>query len=34
MIREATEEDLQALLELYLHLHETKVPSMDGLYAS
>ena len=26
MIREANENDLQALLELYLHLHETEVP--------
>ncbi len=26
MIREANENDLQAILELYLHLHETSVP--------
>lgn len=26
MIREANENDLQAVLELYLHLHETSIP--------
>ena len=26
MIREARHEDLQQILELYLHLHETAVP--------
>ena len=29
MVREATFEDLDALLELYLHLHETDVPERD-----
>ena len=30
MIREAQESDLLALLELYLHLHETRVPEESG----
>lgn len=30
MIREAREEDLDALLELYLDLHERSVPDHDG----
>ena len=30
MIREAVESDLQGLLELYLHLHETGVPEDSG----
>ena len=29
MIREADEKDLNGLLELYLHLHETSVPEID-----
>ena len=29
MIREADEKDLNGLLELYLHLHETSVPDTD-----
>lgn len=29
MIREANREDLNAVLELYLHLHETEVPKPD-----
>ena len=28
MVREAKKEDLHALLELYLHLHEDSVPEM------
>lgn len=30
MIREAAEKDLSALLTLYLHLHETRVPQIDA----
>lgn len=30
MIREAREGDLPALLALYLHLHEDRVPDIDG----
>lgn len=30
MIREAAENDLPALLTLYLHLHETRVPQIDA----
>lgn len=29
MIREATEKDLDGLLELYLHLHEISIPKKD-----
>ena len=29
MVREATREDLDGLLELYLHLHEKKIPEKD-----
>ena len=29
MVREVTERDLQSLLELYLHLHETEIPEMS-----
>ena len=31
MIREATVADLQAILELYLHLHETSIPENSAL---
>ncbi len=31
MIREANKDDLQAILELYLHLHETSIPE-DNTY--
>ena len=30
MVREATREDLDALLELYLHLHEKSIPPHDA----
>ena len=30
MIREATKNDLKALLELYLYLHEDSIPEQDG----
>ena len=30
MVREARAEDLNAILELYLHLHEESVPEHDG----
>lgn len=30
MVREAEEKDLDALLELYLHLHEEGIPEKDG----
>ena len=30
MVREATKEDLKALLELYLFLHEDSIPEMDA----
>lgn len=30
MIREIKENDLEGLLKLYLHLHETKVPDIDN----
>ena len=30
MVREATESDLQEILHLYLHLHETTVPENNG----
>lgn len=29
MVREANAKDLDALLELYLHLHEDRIPAMD-----
>ena len=29
MIREAVYEDLDGMLELYLHLHETSIPEHD-----
>ena len=28
MVREAKKEDLQAVLELYLYLHEDRIPAM------
>ncbi len=31
MIREVKKEDLEALLELYLYLHEDSIPKQDEL---
>ena len=30
MVREAIKQDLMNLLELYLHLHETRIPEQDS----